>query len=85
MLGYLGVQIKRIYQTSVEEKMKKEIVQKTVLYVEQTKGELTCEEKKKTVLEKTKEWLALKNLKVSDTELEILIESEVKLLKQKVN
>ena len=36
IIGYLGLRIKNIYQEYIQDKIKKEIVDKTVKYVEQT-------------------------------------------------
>ncbi len=81
ILGYVGLQIKNIYQEFIQDKTKKEIVKETVEYVEQTCKNLPCEEKKKKALEKSLEWMKEKKISVSDTELEILIESAVNCLK----
>ena len=80
IIGYLGLRIKNIYQEYVNDKLKKDIIEKTVNYVEQVGKNLTCEEKKAMVLKKSLEWLNEKKINVSDTELEILIESAVKCL-----
>ena len=80
VLSYLGIQIKNIYQEFIQDKTKKEIVEKTVMYVEQTCKGSSCEEKKQKALEKSLEWLEEKKLNVSETELEILIESAVNCL-----
>lgn len=80
IIGYIGIRIKNIYQEFVQDKMKKEIVEKTVRYVEQTGKEISCDEKKSKTREKSLEWMKEKNLSVSDTELEILIESAVNCL-----
>lgn len=80
IIGYIGIRIKNIYQEFVQDKMKKEIVEKAVRYVEQTGKEISCDEKKSKTREKSLEWMKEKNLSVSDTELEILIESAVNCL-----
>lgn len=80
VISYLGLRIKNIYQEYVNDKLKREIIEKTVAYVEQTSKNLPCDEKKKKALEKSLEWMKEKKLDVSDTELEILIESAVNCL-----
>ncbi len=80
VIGYLGIRIKNLYQEFIQDKMKKDIVEKTVKYVEQVGKDLTCDEKKKKALEKSLEWIKEKKMNVSDTELEILIESAVNCL-----
>ena len=80
IIGYLGLRIKNIYQEYIQDKIKKEIVDKTVKYVEQTCKNASCDEKKSKALEKALEWMQEKKINVSDTELEILIESSVNCL-----
>lgn len=83
VLSYVGIKIKSIYEKYVATKTKKEIVCLTVDYVEQVykNSLITSEEKYTKCKEKAIEWLNKENLKVSDTELEILIESAVNHLK----
>ena len=80
IIGYLGLRIKNIYQEYIQDKIKKEIVDETVKYVEQTCKNASCDEKKSKALEKALEWMQEKKINVSDTELEILIESAVNCL-----
>ncbi len=80
VIGYIGVRIKKIYKEYINDRLKKEIIEKTVKYVEQTSKDLSCKEKKKKALEKSLEWMKEKKLNISDTELEILIESAVNCL-----
>ena len=65
-------------------KTKKEIVEATVKYIEQIyKGVMVSnEDKLSKAKEKALEWLNSKGLKISDTELDILIESAVNGLKK---
>lgn len=82
--SYIGVQIKKAYTRYVDTKNKKEIVKSTVEYVEQIyKGIMVSnEDKLSKAKEKALEWLNSKGLKISDTELDILIESAVNGLKK---
>lgn len=81
--SFIGVSIKKAYTKYVDTKTKKEIVEATVKYVEQIcKGVMISnEDKLNKAKEKALEWLNSKGLKISDTELEILIESAVNGLK----
>ena len=81
--SYIGVQIKKAYTKYVDTKTKKEIVDATVKYIEQIyKGVMVSnEDKLNKAKEKALEWINSKGLKISDTELEILIESAVNGLK----
>ena len=83
VISYIGLQLKNTYQEFLQDKTKKDIVEKTVKYVEQTCKNLSCEEKKQTALKKSLEWLEEKKIRASDTELEILIESAVNCLDKK--
>lgn len=82
--SFIGVSIKKAYTKYVDTKTKKEIVKATVEYVEQIykTAMITNEDKLAKCKEKVLEWLNSKNLKISDTELEILIESAVNGLKK---
>ncbi len=80
VLGYIGIQVKKIYQEYIQDKTKKEIVEKTVKYVEQTCKDFSSDEKKQKALEKSLEWMKEKKLNISQIELEILIESAVNTL-----
>ena len=83
IISYIGLQVKNIYQDFINDKIKKDIVDKTVKYVEQTGKSLPCEEKKSLALQKSLEWLEEKKISVSSIELEILIESAVNCLEKK--
>lgn len=80
VFSYIGIQIKKTFKQYTESKIKKEVIEKTVNYVEQTCKELSCSKKKEKAVEKSLEWLREKKISVSNTELEILIESAVKCL-----
>lgn len=80
IIVFLGIKIKNIVENYIQDGKKRDIVEKTVMYVEQTSKSLTCDEKKKKAMEKSLEWLKENNFSISDTELEILIESAVNCL-----
>lgn len=80
IFSYIGFMFKKMIYNFILDKTKKEIVDKTVKYVEQTGKNLSCGEKKSLALKKSLEWLKEKKIKVSSTELEILIESAVNCL-----
>ena len=82
--SFIGVSIKKAYTKYVDTKTKKEIVEATVKYIEQIyKGVMISnEDKLSKAKEKALEWLNSKGLKISDTELDILIESAVNGLKK---
>ena len=74
---FVGVKIKKIYEEYVNTKMKEDIVKTTVEYVEQVYKDIHGEEKLNKAKEKALEWLKEKDITISDTELEILIEAAV--------
>ena len=86
--SWIGVQIKNAYTKYVDTKTKKEIVKSTVEYVEQICKTLEvkpkAEEKFLRAKTKAQEWLLSKGIEISDTEIEILIESAVNSLKKEV-
>ena len=81
--SFVGLTIKKAYTKYVDTKTKKEIVKATVAYVEQVYKTVKGEEKLNKAKEKALEWLNEKGIKISDTELEIMIEACVNGLSQK--
>ena len=79
--SFIGIRIKNAYTKYVDTQTKKEIVKDTVNYVEQIYKDIHGAEKLEKAKEKALEWLNEKGIKISDTELEILIESAVNGLK----
>lgn len=75
--AWLGNKVKKLIETRIKNEEIKEIVENVVKYTEQKSKELTSSEKFDLALSKASEWLNEKGIKVSDTELEILIESAV--------
>ena len=84
VVSFIGVSIKKAYTKYVDTKTKKEIVDLTVKYIEQIYKNtmISNEDKLSNAKEKALEWLNSKGLKISDTELDILIESAVNGLKK---
>lgn len=82
LAGYIGLVIKNAYTKYIDTKTKKEIVTATVEYVEQVFKSLKGVEKLNKAKEKAQTWLNEKGIKISDTELEILIESAVNSFNQ---
>lgn len=81
LASFIGLTIKNAYTKYINTKTKKEIVKDTVNYVEQVFKNIHGEEKLNKAKEKSLEWLKQKGIKISETELEILIESAVNSLK----
>lgn len=81
--GYIG----NIYKKYINDKQKRQIVEDTVKYVEQITKDISISSENKFKKCKTKaiEWLNSKNIKFSDTELEVLIESAVNGFNNSIN
>lgn len=75
--AFIGVKIKKLYEEYVNTKVKKEVVDDTVKYVEQVYKDIHGEDKLNKAKEKALEWLNEKGISISETELEILIEAAV--------
>lgn len=73
--GYIGT----LYKKYINDKTKKQIINDTVKYVEQITKDISIssENKLKKAKDKALEWLNSKGIKISNTELEVLIESAV--------
>lgn len=81
--SFIGIRIKNAYTKYVDTQTKKEIVKDTVNYVEQVYKDIHGAEKLEMAKRKAIEWLNEKGIKISETELEILIESAVNGFNQK--
>lgn len=80
IVSFISAKIKSCYEKKVKNEEIKSIVEDVVKYTEQKFNNLTSSEKFDKALIKASEWLNEKNIKVSETELEILIESTVNSL-----
>jgi len=84
--SFIGLKLKALYEEKVNTETKKKIVEDTVKYVEQVTKDIsiTSENKKEKAKDKALEWLNEKGLTISETELDVLIESAVNTLKESV-
>ena len=80
--SFVGVTIKNAYTKHINTKTKKEIIEATVLYVEQVFRGLDGTKKFEKAKTKSLDWLNEKHIKISEAELEILIEATVNSLKK---
>ncbi len=87
ILTAIGGYIAKLYKKYINDKQKKQIVEDTVKYVEQITKDISISSENKFKKCKTKaiEWLNSKNIKFSDTELEVLIESAVNGFNNSIN
>ncbi len=87
IISFIGLKLKKLYEEKINNETIKKIVTDTVKYVEQITKDIsiTSENKKQKAKDKIIEWLNEKGLSVSDTQLDILIESAVNGLKGKLS
>ena len=78
---YLGNKIKNAYETKLKNDTAKTIVDDTVRYVQQVYKDLDGTEKLQKAIEKAQDVLAEKGIKLTDVEINMLIESSVFTLK----
>lgn len=87
IISYIFIKLKAKYEDYTNHKIIQEVVNASVEYVEQyckrTNSQKTSEQKFEMAKQKAVEWLTTKGIKVSDAELEILIESSVQKLNTK--
>ena len=77
IVTYVGLQIKKLFEQHIDTQVKKNVVDSTVKYIEQVYKDIHGQDKLNKAKEKALEWLNEKGITISDTELEILIESAV--------
>lgn len=75
--GYVGICCKNLYAKYIDTKVKQDVVRTCVSAVEQIYIDIHGEEKKAVAIDYVQEVLAIKGIKVGDTELDILVESAV--------
>lgn len=81
IISFIGITVKNAYTKYINTQTKKEIVKDTVKYIEQIYKDIHGKEKLEMAKNKAIEWLNEKGIKISEIELEILIESAVNSLK----
>lgn len=75
--GFIGVQLKRIYEKHVADDVKKKVVEDCVKAVEQLYNDLSGEEKKEKAIENIVAILNEKGISIAPIEIEVLIEATV--------
>lgn len=76
ILAWVGTQINAYFKSKQQE----DIVKKVVGFVEQTCKTMSSTEKYQEAFARASEWLTSKGLEISETELQMLIESSVQAL-----
>lgn len=77
LFGYLGYKAKETYNRYVDNQVKKDVVNSTVNYVEQIYKDIHGEDKLNKAKEKVVEILTEQGIKITEADLEMLIESAV--------
>lgn len=75
--GFLGAQIKRIYERVTADDTKKKVVETVVKAVEQMYHDMDGETKKQKAIEGIRDMLEVKGITIADIEIEMLIEAAV--------
>ena len=77
LAGIVGYQVKKLFNKYVDTKVKKDIVESTVQYVEQVFKDIHGQEKLDKAIERASQLLAEQGISVSIDELETLIEAAI--------
>lgn len=75
--GFIGLQIKRIYEKHIADEEKKKVVETCVKAVEQLYRDLSGEEKKEKAIENITAILDAKGITIAPIEIEMLLEATV--------
>lgn len=75
--GFLGAQVKRIYDRMTQDETKKKVVETCVKAVEQMYKDLNGEEKKQKAIDGIRQMLDAKGITVADIEIDMLLEAAV--------
>lgn len=84
LAGYIGTQIKRLYEKYVNDKVKQDVVRTCVKAAEQLYRDLSGPEKLEKAKEGIVEMLNEKGIPISEMEMDLLIESVVQEFNQGV-
>lgn len=80
--GFIGMQVKKLYEKYVNDKTKKEVVESTVKYVEQIYKTLDGAEKLEKAKENIVALLNEKGLSITELEMDVLIEATCNSFKE---
>ena len=75
--GFLGTQVKKLYERYITDKTKKDVVETCVKAVDQLYKDLDGEEKKEKAIESIFDILDEKGIAITGLEIELLIEAAV--------
>ena len=77
VITWAGAKVKKVFEEKVKDEQVRKIVLDVVKYIERTAKEATNQEKFDTALTQASDWLEAKGIKISGTELKLLIEGAV--------
>ena len=83
--GYVGIEIKKLYEKTVKDKAVKNVISTCVQAVEQMYKDLDGDEKLNKCIGYASEMLAEKGINISEIEIRVIIEASVNELKNKFN
>lgn len=81
--GYIGLQIKAIYQKYIDDKTKEKVVKTVVKAVKQLYSDLNGEEKLAKAIENITVMLNEKGITITELEIRMLIEAAIEEMKEK--
>ena len=80
VFSYIALDIKKIYKSHIQDKTKKEVIDKVCIYVDELYPNLNGEDKLKKVMSNAKEMLKEKKITISDLELQILLHNSIHII-----
>lgn len=84
MIGFIGIAIKSVFKNQSDEKTKEKVVKTVVAAIDQMYSDLTGTEKYEKAVESITEMLNEKGISATELEVQMLIESCVKEMKDKI-
>ena len=81
--GFIGLQIKAIYQKYINDKTKEQVVKTVVKAVKQLYSDLSGEEKLSKAIQNITDMLNEKGITITELEIRMMIEAAVEEMKEK--
>lgn len=84
VLSYIALDIKKVYKKYIQDKTKKEVVDRVCNYVDEIYPNSTGEDKLNIAIENAREILNEKGITISDLELKVLLHNSIHIVKNKL-
>ena len=84
IFSYVVLDIKKIYKNHIEDKIKKEVVDKVCIYIDEIYPEIDAENKLKMAISNSREMLKEKKIDISNLELEVLLHNSIYIKNNKL-